>query len=78
MFSYDFLQNIPEKLFYKTQVRTTLLNILLEKVKLQHLEIRKINRNERKRQQKTKVKQTSMYHCLRNLSKGNSQKLFCV
>ena len=46
MFSYDFLQNIPEKLFYKTQVRTTLLNILLEKVKLQHLEIRKINRNE--------------------------------
>ena len=46
MFFYDFLQNIPEKLFYKTQVRTTLLNILLEKVKLQHLEIRKINRNE--------------------------------
>ena len=46
MFFYDFLQNIPEKLFYQTQVRTTLLNILLEKVKLQHLEIRKINRNE--------------------------------
>ena len=46
MLFYDFLQNIPEKLFYKTQVRTTLLNILLEKVKLQHLEIRKINRNE--------------------------------
>ena len=46
MFFYDFLQNIPEKFFYQTQVRTTLLNILLEKVKLQHLEIRKINRNE--------------------------------